>query len=300
MRTRYLLTLIALLAGAAAGVLPALSAHAADTNSFTAVDFQWQSATGGHTLTISPGDTVSFSYPSGASMHNADFGSSALPSACTVNGTSQSPPIPSVPTAPGWSAACTFTAAGTYVFHCDLHPSMTGTIFVGTTPTTTTTTSTTTVTTTTTTPTGTTGTYTVTPPTTTTTTPAPTPAPLLAGPARRAVRVPSRQRGTSVRGAVDLGAGARGARMRVTLLVARRQLRGLRAARPGKLTIVGRLRLGRLSPGLRRFAVGLSRVGAAALHRRGRLDLTVEIALTPRAGNSLEVTRHVRLRVVPA
>ncbi|MBV8430696.1 MAG: hypothetical protein JO244_06015, partial [Solirubrobacterales bacterium] len=40
------------------------------------------------------------------------------------------PPLPNQPTAPGWTGSCTFSTPGTYTFHCDLHPFMTGTIVV--------------------------------------------------------------------------------------------------------------------------------------------------------------------------
>jgi predicted lipoprotein with Yx(FWY)xxD motif/plastocyanin len=115
------------LLGAAVAVLPTL-ASGQPTGSFTAVDlslfshaFQVSGATGNQ-LTISQGGTVSFGYPSGSSAHNVDFNQSQQqPSSCN---------LPSNPTAAPWSGSCTFNAPGTYVFHCDLHPTMTGTIVV--------------------------------------------------------------------------------------------------------------------------------------------------------------------------
>jgi plastocyanin len=104
--------------------------------SFTAQDYAW-SVTGSSETTahIDPGQSVAFAYPSGGSTHNADFGS-LPPSSCTqLSGTDSGsvPPLPHTFTAPPWSGSCTFDVAGTYQFHCDLHPFMHGTIVVGST-----------------------------------------------------------------------------------------------------------------------------------------------------------------------
>jgi plastocyanin len=133
LRKRYL-PLVVLL-GAAVAVLPGLaSGSAPSTASFTASDFEWKvSGSSEKTVTIAVGGTVTFSYPSGASKHNADFGTGAQPSSCTQTAGTNSgtvPPLPNLPTSPSWSGSCTFNAAGTYMFHCDLHQSMTGTITV--------------------------------------------------------------------------------------------------------------------------------------------------------------------------
>jgi plastocyanin len=101
--------------------------------SFTASDFQWDAAGGGHTVTIAQGGTVDFGYPVGSSDHNADFGSGAAPTSCSQNAGASSgtvPPLPHNPTPAGWSGDCTFNTLGRYTFHCDLHPFMTGTVVV--------------------------------------------------------------------------------------------------------------------------------------------------------------------------
>src|ERR1700691_3366530 len=141
MRRLVLLMGLAGVIGGLIATLPTLTAAATPlptTGSFTVSDFAFTATGGGSTVTIAPGGTVSFSYPSGSNEHNVDFGSGPQPTSCMVGGQSQSPPIPSVPTAPGWSGSCTFDTAGTYTFHCDRHTFMPGTILVGSQPTTTT------------------------------------------------------------------------------------------------------------------------------------------------------------------
>jgi plastocyanin len=134
LRKRYLP--LAALLGAAVAVLPGLaSGSAPSTASFTASDFAWNvsGSSSEKTVTIAIGGTVQFSYPSGGSVHNADFGTSSSPSSCTQTAGTNSgpvPPLPHVPTSLGWSGSCTFNVAGTYAFHCDAHSFMTGTITV--------------------------------------------------------------------------------------------------------------------------------------------------------------------------
>src|ERR1700755_3006840 len=84
------LTAFAALAVGAAAALAVPSAHKADvppsTASFTAVDDPaWEAHGGsGNIVTIAPGGTVTFSYPTGGSSHNADFGNTP-PSSCIQN-----------------------------------------------------------------------------------------------------------------------------------------------------------------------------------------------------------------------
>src|SRR5918998_5585098 len=113
------LVLAGLLAAAAAAIAPA-SAWA--DGAFTATDFAWTAAGGGSSVTIAPGERVSFAYPTGMSLHNARFGA-LQPASCA-------PPLPGQPTAPGWSATCTFVAPGEYPFVCGLHGTMTGRVVV--------------------------------------------------------------------------------------------------------------------------------------------------------------------------
>lgn len=162
LRRAALLVLALLAGGATAVVVPALgtvTGHAVTASDTSG--HQWSPAT----ITIAAGDTVTWSYPSGTSIHNVHF---------TDGGAFADQP--SSPSAPGWTAQRTFdTDNTTYHYQCALHSSMKGVIVVGTggvtttmantTPTTTNTTPTTTTTNTTpTTPTGTTPTTPVTTP----------------------------------------------------------------------------------------------------------------------------------------
>ena len=84
--------------------------------SVRAVDFAFTNVASpaSSTVTIAPGQDVAFGYPSGASIHNVDF-TAAQPAACTQTspgGGGSVPPLPAVPTAPGWSGSCRFDAPG--------------------------------------------------------------------------------------------------------------------------------------------------------------------------------------------
>jgi plastocyanin len=119
--------------GAGAAAVPVLAAGS--TPSFTAADYAW-TVTGSAkstTVTIDPGGSVGFSYPTGHSFHNADFGNGPRPSGCTQSAGDASgrvPPLPHTPTGIGWSGSCSFATPGVYRFHCDEHPFMTGTVVV--------------------------------------------------------------------------------------------------------------------------------------------------------------------------
>lgn len=108
------------------------------TGSFTAADNSWNEtgSPGDHVVNIDPGGTVSFSYPSGGSNHNAAF-ESLQPTSCIQTAGANSgavPPLPANPTAQGWTGDCTFATEGIYTFHCELHSSMEGTVIVGNPP----------------------------------------------------------------------------------------------------------------------------------------------------------------------
>lgn len=105
-------------------LLAAAAAFTQATPEFTAVDFAFRaSGTDATSLTIAPGQTVSFSYPTGMSTHNVDFTGDRKPE-CTGL-----PPFPYPPRL--WStASCRFDEPGTYPFVCDLHAEMTGTVVV--------------------------------------------------------------------------------------------------------------------------------------------------------------------------
>jgi plastocyanin len=213
-----------LLAGTAvagAVLVPALAyATAAPSGSFTAVDYAWRAnGTDATSLTVAPGESVSFGYPSGSNFHNLHF-TDAQPTSCT--GTSLNP------RPKGWSGECTFADTGTYPFVCDVHAGMTGRVVVAV------------------------------PEPTATATPAPTDpgggtAPALtptpsATPVQTALKVKltAKQRGKRVRGSV--GVERAGSRLEVTL-----------TARVGKRNArVGRWIKTRTTPGAVRFSVPLA------------------------------------------
>ena len=196
MRLRLLALPLFGLLGAAVGTLPGIATgnSAPNTASFTAVDFGWDANGGtGNTATIAQGGTVTISYPSGSSAHNADFGSGSPPTSCTQTAGTNSgsvPPLPHAPGSPGWSGTCKFDTPGTYTFHCDLHAFMTATLTVEGSGTTTTATTTGTTTGTTTTGTTTTTTPTTAPSGTTTTLPGTTTSTTPPRPTRSIARAP--------------------------------------------------------------------------------------------------------------
>lgn len=112
-------------------------ARAFDTTaSFTGADsLTWTAGSGGNKVHIDPGGVVSFSYPTGFSTHNVDFGTTA-PTSCaqTTPVVATGQPMPASPSGSGWAGSCTFNDTGTYTFFCDLHTGMRGTVLVGNVP----------------------------------------------------------------------------------------------------------------------------------------------------------------------
>jgi plastocyanin len=125
-------TVVALLAPAAAHAAPPPLSASYTANDISATNHQWY-ITGTTTTasTIATSGTVTWSYPTGNTRHDVNFTSALKPTQCQVNGgATATPPVPKVPTAPGWTGSCTFTTPGTYTFACTLHPTMTGSIVV--------------------------------------------------------------------------------------------------------------------------------------------------------------------------
>jgi plastocyanin len=285
-RSRKLYLPLVGLIGAAVAAIPTLAAGSSpsSTASFTAVDYAWDvSGSTATEATIAQGGTVSFSYPSGMNDHNADFGAGPKPSSCTQTAGANSgsvPPLPNQPTAPGWTGSCTFDTAGTYTFHCDLHPYMTATIVVQAPGTTTTTTST--------------------PPTTTTTptsTTIPSTTPMstgtsspLAGDPAKAIALAASQHGTVVHGSVKVSAAGASGRLEVDLFASSRALGGLR--RPTRVR-VGRLVRDSVRAGTVRFSIPLDAAARRALRAQKRLTLTTSISLASRRGVRVSVTRKL-------
>ena len=228
------------------------------TASITAKDpYSFDNGSGGNSVSIAAGGTVTFSYPTGASSHNVVF-DTAQPTSCQDIPPSASPP--------GWTGSCTFDAYGTYTFHCGLHSFMTGRVEVPdpNTPTT-----------------GTTGP----PPTETGGTP-PQGGGELTSPA---VKVAARQRGVVVHGSVTTPAGP--SDIAVTALAARSALAS--RARRVKVGSVSRRSTG---TGKTSFALRVNRAARRALHRRHRLAVTLRIVVRPDAGVSFKKTVQVVLR----
>src|SRR5215467_1310367 len=80
-------------------------------------------------VNIPVGGTVEFSYPSGDSVHNVDFGQDEttceLGGAAPGDDSAVGPPMPPSTQGPGWVGTCTFAWQGTYHFFCQAHPDMT-------------------------------------------------------------------------------------------------------------------------------------------------------------------------------
>src|SRR3954467_2161390 len=103
------------------------------TANIVAYDFGFEDAPGSrhNTVTIAPGGTVDFGYPTGTNFHNVDF--DVDPTSCTQTAGANFgpvPPLPAAPQRPGWAGNCRFDTPGTYAFRCDAHAFMTGTVVV--------------------------------------------------------------------------------------------------------------------------------------------------------------------------
>lgn len=260
MRKRLSYLSVAAALGAGVAVLPALAAS--ESLPVEAVNeglyyHHWSNPL----QTVSAGDTVKFSNPSGNVPHGLKFTSPTKPS-CS-----------GIPAAAGeetgavqWHGECTFSTPGTYTFVCTVHPGeMRGAITVNPNGTTTTTTTTTTT-------------------PTTGTTPGETPQlpPLVGAPSIRAS-----QHGGVVKGALEISQAGAGDRLDVNLLATRASLASARRVTVGHFTIAS------VKAGRQGFSVKLSAKAKRALRRHKRLPLTVSIVLTPPHGKPTTGTRSV-------
>ncbi len=190
------------------------------------------------------------------------------------------PAVPIAPAAPktGWEGKCTFATPGTYKFESStLWPEYTKyeVVVEGSTgaP-----------------PTGTTGEGGSTPGTT-----APTPTPTPAGesptgsPLSGAPAIHSSQRGTTVKGSLQISNAGAGDRLEVDLLATTASLARARSA----TQVVGRFVSASVSAGQRSFSVKLDARAKKALKRHHRLALKVTITLTSAHGEAMRVTRSV-------
>jgi plastocyanin len=229
------------------------------------------------TATVAPGGVVRFVNPYSETPHGLKF---------TGGTAGATPSCSGIPAAAGepsgaidWSGECTFGAPGTYTFVCTVHPEMRGTITVA--------------------PDGST-TITGTTPTSTPPTAPGAPAaggsvgsggsPFTAG--AHALKLASAQRGSAVRGSIGVSAAGAGGKLEVALFASGASLRtGHRASG----VRIGRYARVSVHAGIASFIVGLNARGRAALHRRGRLAVSVRVVLTPATGAPGVLTRNVVL-----
>jgi plastocyanin len=272
--------------GLALATLAGWAGAQSGTPTVTAEDYRFvgPDGTAPAAVSIAPGDAVTFSYPAGMSIHDVHF-SGAAP-AC-AGGQAQVGGAPTAAAA-GWSATCSFAAAGSYTFHCDVHPGMTGTITVAApapaaTPMTTT--------------------GAAPPPAATTMTPTgagppppPSYSPPTSGPppapsaAPRAAPAASRlvaaavQHASSVAGQVTIARG--GSSLTASVLGA-----------TGARQTLGRLVRSSLPAGRRRFSVRLGAAGRRALAAHGQLAVRLSVRVTlGRGGPATVLGRMVLLR----
>jgi plastocyanin len=108
-----------------------------------------------------------------------------------------------------------------------------------------------------------------------------------------ALRLVAAQHGQSVHGSIDVSSAGAGGRLEVALFAPRASLAIVH--HPAGVR-VGRLLRSAVRAGVVSFATPLTARGRAALRRRHRLGLNVQIVLTPLVGAPANVTRSVVLR----
>lgn len=274
MRLRRRYVLLATLLGVATAVLPAIASSETSptvdavnepVGLYSEEHHHWSPTQ----VTVMAGGMVTFQNTGATVPHGVVWdGGPGTPSCAGV-------PLNEAKTS--WKGTCTFAQAGTYTYHCYVHPTeMTGKVEVSGNGTTTTTTTTTTGTTT--------GT------TTTTTTPPSSQESPLAGPVSQALKLAKSQRGGSVRGTLDISQAAAGGRLEVDLLA---QSASLVKARHSRRVRVGRLVRSSVSTGRLSFSVRLNARARRALKRHHRLALTVKIIVTPAHGEPVTLTRAI-------
>lgn len=229
---------------------------------------------GAPNVTITAGGTVAFSHAGGAFAHNVRF-TTAQPSSCVQTAppsASVVPPLPTSPDSGAWAGACTFAAQGTYAFNCALHGTgMTGSVTVVAAPP---------------------------PPPPPGSPPAPPPPPGAPPPpppsssaAAASLRVSLRQRGTVVRGSVNVS------RARSRLLARAFARRGALSGGSSRteVRVARRLRTS-VGPGRVAFSLTLNAAARRSLRRNGRLAITLRLTVTPPAGSAYTAKRTVVMR----
>ena len=106
------------------------------------------------------------------------------------------------------------------------------------------------------------------------------------------MKVAKSQRGSSVKGSLNLSKAATGYSLEVDLLT---QSASLAKTKHSTRVRVGRDVRSSLSAGKLSFSVKLDAKARRAIKRHHKLVLTVEITLTPAGGKALTITRSVTL-----
>ena len=283
LRKHYLL--VAAVLGTAVAIVPALAAtpEAKLEVNENCVQYNWPCwAAPGSGSKPEPASRITIAQ--GGKVKFADNANTAT----TVSWTDSAPTCSGIPASATtkWEGTCEFAQPGTYKFESstlfkDAYENYTKYEIVveSASPGTTTTTTTTT-----------------TPTTTTTTTPTTPSEPNYGSPLKggsRALELAGSQRGSTVRGSIEVSRADAGGRLEVGLFAT-----GASLARAGhsKQVRVGRLARSSLKAGSVPFSVPLSTKGKAALRHHRRLALTVKITLTPLHGAAVTVTRGVVVR----
>jgi plastocyanin len=213
---------------------------------------------------VAAGGSVTFKNPSASVLHGVVWTSGPEKPKCA------GVPIDDFKTS--WSGGCAFEQAGAYAFKCTVHPEMIGKITVsasGATPS-------------------------PTPGTPGSPGSPGTPGSQPDGPALQSLDVAKRQRGSSVKGSIDVSQSGAGGRLKVDLLANRAKLLG--PGQGGKMR-VGQLTRSSLSQGHVSFRVPLKGVARSVLKREGSLSLQVKITVIPPQGEAVKRTRGVVLHV---
>lgn len=292
LRKRYLP--LAAVLGAAIAIVPALAAAGTSAPSEVKLEVaqncyiaNWPcwNPKGNPEASVSASEVAPFRIAQGGTLSFEDNDSKAPTdvvwkgAAPTCTGVVEAPP-----TKTGWSGTCTFATAGEYEFESEGLWVGYGANYTkykvivettgggGTTSTTTTPSST---------------------PSTQTSSPTPTGESPTGSPFSGAPSIHSSQRGTTVKGSLQIAKAGTGDRLEVDLIATTASL-----AKAGhKTQVVGRFVSASVSAGQQPFSVKLDAKARKALKRHHRLALKVRITLTPVYGEATSITRSVTLHV---
>ena len=269
------LSIVAAVVGALACADRAAAQELPATASIVAIDNAFTLPGGGPAnVTIAPGGSVTFSYPSGESAHNVLFTSLAPAGCATVTGPAAGATALPLSASPApWSGSCTFVTPGTHEFVCSLHGSaMSGSVTIpgGAPPP---------------------PPPVAPPPPPIAPPPPPPPPPASTLPIAFGLSVASSQRGSTVRGSVRVRRS--NASVRARAFVRRSVVSGGRST---TLVLVGSRLRRSVSAGRVSFSVPLSATARRALRRDGKVAVTLKVSVSPPSGTSFRATRGVVMR----